>query len=167
MLVRKGTILVTKGARESRFRPSIDTLFRSAAVAYGSGATGVILSGLLDDGIVGLAAIKNCGGTAMVQDPGDALYRDMPQSALDRVDVDYCLPIAEMGGQLVRMAGRRGWPCACSKSAGTCSSTWPGKAHHPGTFPCWTVRARRKSTWTVSGPYWSRIPKATPFRYPP
>ena len=51
-------ILVTKGAHENRSRPAIDPLFRSAAVAFGTGVTGILLTGYLDDGTSGMKAIK-------------------------------------------------------------------------------------------------------------
>jgi two-component system chemotaxis response regulator CheB len=103
MLIKKGTILITKGARENRSRPSIDPLFRSAAVAYGSRVIGVILSGQLDDGTSGLQAVARCGGLSVVQDPKDAAYPDMPQSALRNVKVDHCVPLAGMGSLLVKL----------------------------------------------------------------
>jgi two-component system chemotaxis response regulator CheB len=107
MLVKKGSILVTKGARENRSRPSIDPLFRSAAVAYGTQVIGVILTGKLDDGASGLQAVARCGGLSVVQDPNDATYPDMPSNALKHVEVDHCVPIAAMGDLLVKLAGRR------------------------------------------------------------
>ncbi|HEX8145479.1 MAG TPA: chemotaxis protein CheB [Pyrinomonadaceae bacterium] len=95
-LVEPGTIRLMRGPKENRFRPAIDPLFRSAASVYGPMAVGVILSGNLDDGTAGLRAIKQLGGTTIVQDPEDALFSSMPRSALEHVRVDYCLPVAEM-----------------------------------------------------------------------
>jgi two-component system chemotaxis response regulator CheB len=105
LLLKKTTVLVTKGARENRSRPGIDPLFRSAAVAHGARVIGVILTGMLDDGTAGLLAIKKCGGLAVVQDPRDAAYPSMPQSALRNVKVDHCVPLSQMGGLLTRLAG--------------------------------------------------------------
>ncbi|MDB5103614.1 MAG: CheB methylesterase [Fibrobacteres bacterium] len=110
MLVEKGRILVTKGARENRSRPAIDPLFRSAAVTYGSKAIGVILTGYLDDGTSGLIAIHRCGGLCVIQDPKDAAYPDMPQNAMNNVKADYCLPLEEMGALLTRLVAVKARP---------------------------------------------------------
>jgi two-component system, chemotaxis family, protein-glutamate methylesterase/glutaminase len=106
MLISKGKILLSKGARENRSRPAIDPLFRSAAVAFGSKVIGVILTGNLDDGTIGLRAVKRCGGICVVQDPKDAAYSDMPQNAINNVKVDYCLPLSEIGKCLVKLVHR-------------------------------------------------------------
>ena len=103
LLIKNETLLVTKGARENRYRPAVDPLFRSAAVAHGPGVIGVILTGMLDDGTAGLVAVKKCGGVTVVQDPKDAAYPEMPQSALNNVKVDHCLPLAGMGPLLERL----------------------------------------------------------------
>jgi two-component system chemotaxis response regulator CheB len=103
LLLKRTRLLVTKGARENRYRPAIDPLFRSAAVTHGPRVIGVILSGLLDDGTAGLAAVKRCGGVALVQDPDTAAYPQMPRSALANVTVDHRVPLAQMGPLLERL----------------------------------------------------------------
>jgi two-component system, chemotaxis family, protein-glutamate methylesterase/glutaminase len=103
VLVRDGHVETNRGPRENRQRPAIDPLFRSAAVAYGPRAIGVVLTGFLDDGTAGLAAIKRLGGISVVQDPKDALFAGMPQSALERVDIDHRASLAEMGPLLARL----------------------------------------------------------------
>ncbi len=107
LLVKQSTLLVTKGARENRFRPAIDPLFRSAAVNHGSRVIGVVLSGLANDGTAGLSAIHRCGGATVVQDPDDATYPDMPRNALANVNVDYCVALAELGAVLDDLSRRR------------------------------------------------------------
>jgi two-component system chemotaxis response regulator CheB len=104
MLVERGVVRVVRGPRENRHRPSVDALFRSAAWSYGPRVVGVILSGYLDDGTAGLWAVKTCGGLAIVQDPADAIQPQMPQEAAMEIDVDYKLPVAEIGPLLVKLA---------------------------------------------------------------
>lgn len=96
-------MLVTKGAHENRYRPAIDPLFRSAAVAFRTGVIGILLTGYLDDGTAGMKAIKRCGGICIVQDPDEAEYPAMPRNVMNNVKVDYCLPISEMGIQLYKL----------------------------------------------------------------
>jgi two-component system chemotaxis response regulator CheB len=103
LLVRDGKALVRRGARENRTRPAIDPLFRSAAVAYGPRVVGVILTGTQDDGTAGLRAVKRCGGVAVVQDPDDAEWPDMPRNALTHVAVDHCVPLSAMPALLARL----------------------------------------------------------------
>ncbi|RAJ22200.1 two-component system chemotaxis response regulator CheB [Pedobacter cryoconitis] len=97
LLLTKGRILVTKGAFENHWRPAIDVLFRSAAAAYGSCVTGIILTGLLDDGVSGMFAIKRSGGLCIVQDPAEAEFPDMPNSVLNAMEVDYKVAVNEIG----------------------------------------------------------------------
>jgi len=100
LLGADGHVLVGGGPIENRWRPSIDVLFRSAAAAYGPLVVGIILTGLLNDGVSGMLAIQKSGGITIVQDPTEAEYPDMPVAVLDNMDVDYCLPMAEMGAYL-------------------------------------------------------------------
>jgi two-component system, chemotaxis family, protein-glutamate methylesterase/glutaminase len=107
LLVDDDRLVVTKGPRENRFRPSIDALFRSAAYNYGSRVMGVVLSGALDDGTSGLWTIKRLGGIAIVQKPNDARFESMPLSALANVHVDHELPAGDIGTLLVRLVSER------------------------------------------------------------
>ncbi|GAB2990437.1 chemotaxis protein CheB [Amycolatopsis acidiphila] len=102
LLVEDGRIRLSRGPTENGHRPAIDATFRSAAQARGPGVIGVILSGALDDGAGGLSVIKHRGGLVMVQDPTEALYSGMPESALARVEVDCVLPCVRMGAELAR-----------------------------------------------------------------
>lgn len=106
LLVQGGTLHLSRGPRENRARPSIDVLFRSAAYARAPAVTGVLLSGMLDDGTSGLWTIKHLGGYAVVQHPEEADYPSMPLSAVQRVEVDDILPAREIGPQLVRQVAQ-------------------------------------------------------------
>src|SRR5262245_50824407 len=82
--LHRGRIGVRRGPQENSHRPAIDPLFRTAAHHYGPRVIGIILSGALDDGAAGLAAVKRAGGLAIVQDPEDAAIGAMPQNAIQR-----------------------------------------------------------------------------------
>ncbi len=97
-------IILSRNASENGHRPAIDVLFRTAARAFGSRVVGVVLTGNLDDGTAGLAAIKRCGGAAVVQDPSEADYPSMPESAIANVNVDHVLPLGDIGPLLDRLA---------------------------------------------------------------
>ena len=103
VLLEDRHIRLSHGPRENRCRPAVDPLFRSAALAYGHKAIGVVLSGMLDDGTSGLVTIKRHGGTALVQAPEQAKFSSMPRSAIEGDHPDYVLPIFEIAAFLVRL----------------------------------------------------------------
>ena len=106
LLVTDGAVRLTKDPKENYARPAIDPLFRSAAIAKGPRVIGVILSGMLDDGVAGLQAIKACGGLAIVQDPLDAEVPDMPRNARNYVAVDAVLPASDIADALTIMVSQ-------------------------------------------------------------
>jgi two-component system, chemotaxis family, protein-glutamate methylesterase/glutaminase len=108
MIIEPGWVRATKGPKENRCRPAVDPLFRSAGQTYGPRVIGVVLTGGLDDGAAGLWAVKHLGGTAVVQDPRDAYAESMPRNALQRVEVDHCVPLSEMPALLVRLVSEAG-----------------------------------------------------------
>ena len=99
-------ILLTEGPTENGHRPAINALFRSAALAYGSRAVSVLLSGVLDDGVLGSAAIKSRGGVTIAQTPSDALFPAMPANAIAAGVIDHQAPVARMGDLIATLANR-------------------------------------------------------------
>jgi two-component system chemotaxis response regulator CheB len=102
LLVKRRTVRAVNGPNENGHRPAVDPLFRTAARAHGRRTLGVVLSGSLDDGTVGLMAIKKHGGAALVQDPADALFSGMPASAIENVAVDFIGDVPSLANELVR-----------------------------------------------------------------
>ena len=107
LLVETNRILIKNGPKENRMRPAVDALFRSAAYAFGSRVVGVVLTGVLDDGVSGLWTIKRRGGVTVAQTPADAEFPDMPANAIEHVEVDHTVPLAEMGALLAELVGKR------------------------------------------------------------
>ncbi len=104
MLLANGLIRLEHSPREHRTRPSIDVLFKSAATYYGRRVVGVLLSGAFSsDGTAGLWQIKQRGGIAIVQDPDNAEFAEMPKSAIDNVAIDYVLPVSDIAARLTEL----------------------------------------------------------------
>lgn len=103
LFVHQEKIFLSNGPRENLFRPSIDVLFRSAAVAYGNCCVGILLTGRLNDGTAGLEAIKKCGGLTIIQNPATAEFSDMPMNAAETVDIDYIVNLEDMSGVIAKI----------------------------------------------------------------
>jgi two-component system chemotaxis response regulator CheB len=103
LLLEPDGVRLSRGPRENAYRPAVDVLFRTAARSFGPRVIGVVLSGTLDDGAAGLAAIQSRGGLALVQDPDDALYPGMPRSALESVRADHCQPVTALAATVARL----------------------------------------------------------------
>jgi two-component system chemotaxis response regulator CheB len=108
LLIHDTAISLRRSPRQNRVRPAVDALFRSAARWCGSRTMGVVLSGALDDGAAGLAAIHARGGVAVIQDAADALFDGMPRAALTAVAGDAI--VGSAAGLGVRVAALVGQP---------------------------------------------------------
>jgi len=96
LLVDDGHFALSVEGRVQFARPSIDVLFESVAEAYRDRAIGIVLTGSNEDGAAGLAAIKQNGGVAIVQDPQTAERRAMPDAAIAGSVADAVLPLQQI-----------------------------------------------------------------------
>ena len=87
-----------------RERAPIDHFFRTLSETHDGNSIGVILTGTGSDGTIGLKEIKDRGGLSVVQDPAEAEYDGMPQSAISTGMVDLVLPLAEIPEHILRFA---------------------------------------------------------------
>jgi two-component system chemotaxis response regulator CheB len=93
--------------------PSIDVMMKSVADAYGPRTVGVLLTGMLTDGVVGLKTIKQHGGITIVQDEASSVVYGMPKAALEAGVADFSVNISDVSNQIVSALskifdGRRG-----------------------------------------------------------
>jgi two-component system, chemotaxis family, protein-glutamate methylesterase/glutaminase len=82
-------------------RPSATKLFQSVTMVYGSGALGVILTGMGDDGADGLVDLHKAGGWVIGQDEATCVVYGMPREAALRGAVNEVLPLGEIAGGIV------------------------------------------------------------------
>jgi two-component system chemotaxis response regulator CheB len=106
LLVTDHRVVVSQGPTENGHRPAINALFRSVALNFGPRAIGVLLSGVLDDGVLGLAAIRSRGGTTIGQLAEDALFPMLPTNARDAGVLDRQARAADIGGALEELSHR-------------------------------------------------------------
>lgn len=100
-----GKIGLTLGPKIEGFRPSINELFRTVGETFKKRSIGVVLSGCLYDGTIGLLALKKNGGTTIVQDLEEAEFPWMPLSALQADGkIDYVLKAKDIENKLKEIA---------------------------------------------------------------
>lgn len=110
IMLREGYVQVVRGPKESGHRPAVDALFRTAATAYGPRVVGVVLTGTKDCGTAGLMSVKARGGVTVVQDPNEALAREMPESAIAHTDVDHIVKLHEIAPLLRQLTSEPSTP---------------------------------------------------------
>lgn len=103
LVISEKQVGVSHGPRENRSRPSINVLFRSAAASRSSRVIGILLTGMLDDGVAGLEAIQRCGGISIVQDPQEAEYSELPRNAIDTLAIDHVVSLQELTNLLAKI----------------------------------------------------------------
>jgi two-component system, chemotaxis family, protein-glutamate methylesterase/glutaminase len=109
MLQRSGAqyyVSVKDGPLVSRHRPSVDVLFRSAATYAGSNATGILMTGMGDDGAAGLLEMRNAGAQTVAQDEATSVVFGMPREAIERGAAEKVMPLDLISMQIVQ-AGKR------------------------------------------------------------
>jgi two-component system chemotaxis response regulator CheB len=100
LLIRHDVIELSHGPKENGVRPAADPMFRSLARAWGGCGIAIVLSGALDDGAAGAAAVAQAGGRLIVQEPEDAIVPGMPSSAIAVTRPDAVLPVTEIPAAL-------------------------------------------------------------------
>ncbi len=105
LVVHNGLVGLTHDPLVSGHRPAATVLFRTIATSYGKTAIGVLLTGMGDDGAVGLAAIKQAGGATIAQSESSSVVFGMPAAAIGLGIVDYILAPQEIAGLLLKLAG--------------------------------------------------------------
>ncbi len=90
-----------EGPLVSRHRPSVDVLFRSVACVAGKNAIGVILTGMGDDGAIGMLEMKRAGAYNFAQDEASCVVYGMPNEAVKRGGVDLSMDLAKLSGAVM------------------------------------------------------------------
>jgi len=87
---------VAESVPADKYAPSVDRLFASAAKHFGADLLGVVLTGMGDDGRRGVVAVKEAGGTVVVESEETAVVFGMPQQAIRSGAVDVVLPLQQI-----------------------------------------------------------------------
>jgi two-component system chemotaxis response regulator CheB len=100
-----GVILLGPRDASKVFHPSCDTLLFSVADSYRKTAIGLIMSGMGDDGVAGMHAIRMAGGATLAQDAESSVVYGMNRLAVERGHIHKVLPLANIAGELMQRAG--------------------------------------------------------------
>ncbi|HZW78910.1 MAG TPA: chemotaxis response regulator protein-glutamate methylesterase [Candidatus Deferrimicrobiaceae bacterium] len=99
-------VQIIDGPLVSRHRPSVDVLFRSVAIAAGSKAIGIIMTGMGDDGAEGLSEMKEAGAATIAQDEASCVVFGMPKEAIARGAVDVVMPLEQIASAALSLQSR-------------------------------------------------------------
>jgi two-component system chemotaxis response regulator CheB len=98
-IARGGRVRIQKA--EQTPSPSIDVMMKSVADVYGSRAIGVLLTGMLTDGVLGMKAIKDHGGVTIVQDESSSVVFGMPKAAIEAGAADVVAHVSNIADRIV------------------------------------------------------------------
>jgi two-component system chemotaxis response regulator CheB len=102
------TLHLDQGPLENHCRPAVDVLFRSAAAVYGPGVLALVLTGMGSDGLAGCRAIRDRGGSVLVQDEATSTVWGMPGAVANAGLAHHVLPLQAIVPEILRIAGRAG-----------------------------------------------------------
>jgi len=102
LVVDRGALRTTQDPPERSCRPSVDVLFRSVAAAYGAGTLGVVMTGMGSDGMRGAEAIREHGGSVLVQDQASSVVWGMPGAVVRAGAASAVLPLDALAGEIAR-----------------------------------------------------------------
>ncbi|MFY3774990.1 protein-glutamate methylesterase/protein-glutamine glutaminase [Marinobacter salsuginis] len=118
-LVRSGAqyrVRIFDGPHVTRHKPSVDVLFRSVAQSAGQNATGIIMTGMGDDGARGLKAMKDKGAATVAQDETSCVVYGMPKEAVKLGAVDIVAPLKNIPELIMNRSTRREEPIRPSRA---------------------------------------------------
>lgn len=102
----QGVVQLRPGDPRSFYHPCCNDLLRSVAASYGRQALALILTGMGDDGVEGMRAVKAAGGVTLAQDEPTSIVYGMNGLAVKQGCVDRIVPLSGIPGQLVRLVGK-------------------------------------------------------------
>lgn len=108
LAVAGGLVELSRAPKQNGHRPSADVLLQSVAREFGTRAAAIVLSGTMDDGVVGLQAVESVGGYTMVQDPDDAAFPGMPAAAIRATHPSFIGTVGEIAEHLSAWVDRPG-----------------------------------------------------------
>jgi two-component system chemotaxis response regulator CheB len=94
---------IKDGPLVSRHRPSVDVLFRTAARYAGKNATGIIMTGMGDDGAHGMKEMFDAGAQTIAQDEASCIVYGMPHEAVKLGGVHKILPLQSIAAEMLRL----------------------------------------------------------------
>ncbi|MGB0034620.1 MAG: chemotaxis response regulator protein-glutamate methylesterase [Candidatus Acidiferrales bacterium] len=86
--------------RVNGHRPSVDVLFQSVAQEFGARGIAVLMTGMGDDGAVGMGAVKSAGGITIAQSPETCVVDSMPRAAIERGFVTRVVSLSNLSSVL-------------------------------------------------------------------